>query len=215
MEITNNDAVKDKVEKLTSDWHANTFQELLTELVEKNDKLLKDYYAEAQHCDVLKDEIAKLKEDLAAMTAYAEMFERGEIGVPGAAGSAIVADKLTQLYAKLEMYEKEPKNSYVDQIMELQDEVKALKRRLHWIWAIGVDYDGYKGSAKDLEDLIDEMVEFTQMTDEQVDYSIYRKGSIETANKIAHYLYRMSQTDTSKEVAIGRCIDWIKNNFGA
>jgi hypothetical protein len=159
--------------------------------------------------------ISTLKEDLAAMTAYAEMFERNEIGVPGATGSDVVTEKLTQLYAKLEMYEKEPKKSYVEQIMELQQEVKALRSRLHWIWAIGVDYDGYKGSAKDLEDLIDEMVDFTQMSDEQVDYSIYRKGAIETANKIVHYLYRMSQNDTSKEVAIGRCIDWIKNNFGA
>ena len=185
------------------------------ELTERNHKLLQDYYAEAQHVDIQKDEIARLRKDLEAMTAYAEMFERGEIGVPGATGSNVVTEKLTQLYAKLEMYEKEPKKSYVEQIMELQQEVKALRSRLHWIWAIGVDYDGYKGSAKDLEDLIDEMVDFTQMSDEQVDYSIYRKGAIETANKIVHYLYCMSQTDTSKEVAIGRCIDWIKNNFGA
>ena len=160
------------------EFEANSLQELINELAEKNHKLLQDYYAEAQQVDIQKDEIARLK-------------------------------------AKLEMYEKEPKKSYVEQIMELQDEVKALRRRLHWIWAIGVDYDGYKGSAKDLEELIDEMVDFTQMTDEQVDYSIYRKGAIETANKITHYLYRMSQNDTSKEVAIGRCIDWIKNNFGA
>ena len=159
--------------------------------------------------------ISTLKEDLAAMTAYAEMFERNEIGVPGVTVSDVVTEKLTQLYAKLEMYEKEPKKSYVEQIMELQQEVKALRSRLHWSWAIGVDYDGYKGSAKDLEDLIDEMVDFKQMSDEKVDYSIYRKGAIETANKITHYLYCMSQTDTSKEVAIGRCIDWIKNNFGA
>ena len=185
------------------------------ELAERNHKLLQDYYAEAQHVDIQKDEIARLRKDLEAMTAYAEMFERGEIGVPGVVGSNVVTEKLTQLYAKLEMYEKEPKKSYVEQIMELQQEVKALRSRLHWIWAIGVDYDGYKGSAKDLEELIDEMVDFTQMSDEQVDYSIYRKGAIETADKIVHYLYRMSQNDTSKEVAIGRCIDWIKNNFGA
>jgi hypothetical protein len=185
------------------------------ELTERNHKLLQDYYTEAQHVDIQKDEIARLRKDLEAMTAYAEMFERGEIGVPGVAGSNVVTEKLTQLYAKLEMYEKEPKKSYVEQIMELQQEVKALRSRLHWIWAIGVDYDGYKGSAKDLEELIDEMVDFTQMSDEQVDYSIYRKGAIETANKITHYLYRMSQNDTSKEVAIGRCIDWIKNNFEA
>lgn len=159
------------------EFECNTLQELLNELAEKNHKLLQDYYAEAQHVDVQKDEIARLK-------------------------------------AKLEMYEKEPKKSYVEQIMELQQEVKALRSRLHWIWAIGVDYDGYKGSAKDLEELIDEMVDFTQMSDDQVDYSIYRKGAIETANKIVHYLYCMSQTDTSREVAIGRCIDWIKATFG-
>jgi hypothetical protein len=158
-------------------------------------------------------EVSNLKEDLAAMTAYAEMFERNEIGVPGATGANVVTEKLTQLYAKLEMYEKEPKKSYVEQIIELQDEVKILKRRLHWIWAIGVDYDGC-GTVGSLKELIDEMVDFTQMSDEQVDYSIYRKGAIEAADKIVHYLYRMSQNDTSKEVAIGRCIDWIKNNFG-
>jgi hypothetical protein len=112
------------------------------------------------------------------------------------------------------MYEKEPKKSYIEQIMELQQEVKALRSRLHWIWAIGVDYDGC-GTVESLKELIDEMVDFTQMSDEQVAYSIYRKGAIETADKIVHYLYRMSQNDTSKEVAIGRCIDWIKNNFGA
>lgn len=139
------------------------------ELTERNHKLLQDYYAEAQHVDLQKDEIARLRKDLEAMTAYAEMFERGEIGIPGVAGSNVVTEKLTQLYAKLEMYEKEPKKSYVEQIMELQQEVKALRSRLHWIWAIGVDYDGYKGSAKDLEELIDEMVDFTQMSDDQVD----------------------------------------------
>ena len=186
-----------------------------TELVERNHKLLQDYYTEVQHVDAQKEEIARLKKDLEAMTAYAEMFERGEIGNPDTTNTTLITDKLAQLYTKLEMYEKEPKKSYVEQIMELQQEVKALRSRLHWIWAIGVDYDGYKGSAKDLEELIDEMVDFTQMSDDQVDYSIYRKGAIETANKITHYLYRMSQTDTSKEVAIGRCIDWIKNNFGA
>ena len=183
------------------------------ELTERNHKLLQDYYAEAQHVDIQKDEITRLKKDLEAMTAYAEMFERGEIGNPDVANATLITDKLAQLYTKLEMYEKEPKKSYVEQIMELQDEVKTLRRRLHWIWAIGVDYDGC-GTVESLKDLIDEMVEFTQMTDEQVDYSIYRKGAEETADKIVHYLYRMSQNDTSKEVAIGRCIDWIKNNFG-
>lgn len=184
------------------------------ELTERNHKLLQDYYAEAQHVDIQKDEITRLKKDLEAMTAYAEMFERGEIGNPDVANATLITDKLAQLYTKLEMYEKDPKKPYVEQIVELRDEVKTLRNRLHWIWAIGVDYDGC-GTVESLKELIDEMVEFTQMTDEQVDYSIYRKGAEETANKIVHYLYRMSQNDTSKEVAIGRCIDWIKNNFGA
>jgi hypothetical protein len=67
---------------------------------------------------------------------------------------------------------------------------------------------------RSLKELIDEMVDFTQMPDEQVDYAIYRKGSIETANKIVRHLYNIGQTDTSKEIVIGRCIDWIENNFG-
>ena len=212
------------------EFEVNTFQELINELAEKNHKLLQDYYAEAQQVDVMKDEIARLK-------------------------------------AELEMYEKEPKKSYVEQIMELQQEVKALHSRLHWIWAIGVDYDGYKGSAKDLEELIDEMVDFTQMSEEEVterlasnkqlkqnvddlamqvcqltdklgdrDLEIarlrkydeerdiqlharlsdeaYRKGAVDAATKITHYLYPLWEDTTSKNVAIGSCLDWIKATFG-
>ena len=229
------------------------------ELVERNHKLLQDYYAEAQQVDIQKDEIAKLKDDLAAMTAYAEMFERGEIGNPDAATATLITDKLAQLYTKLEMYEKEPKKSYVEQIMELQQEVKALRNRLHWIWAIGVDYDGC-GTVESLKELIDEMVDFTQMTDEQVDDQLkavkqlqqslielsaqkaelisqvqrlqrydeerderlharltdeaYKKGEAEAATKIMHYLYPLWQDTTSKNVAIGSCLDWIKATFG-
>jgi hypothetical protein len=204
-------------------------------------------------------EVSNLKEDLAAMTAYAEMFERNEIGVPGATGSNVVTEKLTQLYAKLEMYEKEPKKSYVEQIMELQQEVKALRSRLHWIWAIGVDYDGC-GTVESLKELIDEMVDFTQMTDDQVDDQLkavkqlrqsvielsaqkaelinqvqrlqkydeerderlharlsdeaYKKGITDAATKIMLYLYPLWQDTTSKNVAIGSCLDWIKSTFG-
>ena len=121
-----------------------------------------------------------------------------------------VYDRLLQDYYAVAQTCDEQK----DEIAILKKELAAANERLHWIWAIGVDYDGMD-TVEGLKDLIDEMVEFTQMTDEQVDYSIYRKGAEETANKIVHYLYRMSQNDTSKEVAIGRCIDWIKNNFGA
>jgi chromosome segregation ATPase len=192
------------------------------DLAERNHKLLQDYYAEAQHVEVQKDEIARLK-------------------------------------AKLEMYEKEPKKSYVEQIMELQDEVKALRSRLHWIWAIGVDYDGC-GTVESLKELIDEMVDFTQMTDEQVDDQLkavkqlqqsvielsaqkaelinqvqrlknydeerderlharlsdeaFKKGSANAAMQTLRYLYPLWQDTTSKEVAIGRAIEWIKSTFG-
>ena len=203
------------------EFEVNTFQELINELAEKNHKLLQDYYAEAQQVDVMKDEIARLK-------------------------------------AKLEMYEKEPKKSYIEQIMELQQEVKALHSRLHWIWAIGVDYDGMD-TVESLKELIDEMVDFTQMTDEEVDNQLkavkalqqsvielsvqkaelvsqvqrlkkydeerdiqlharlsdeaYRKGAIDAATKITHYLYPLWQDTTSKNVAIGSCLDWIKATF--
>ena len=203
------------------EFEVNTFQELINELAEKNHKLLQDYYAEAQQVDVMKDEIARLK-------------------------------------AKLEMYEKEPKKSYIEQIMELQQEVKALHSRLHWIWAIGVDYDGMD-TVESLKELIDEMVDFTQMTDEEVDDQLkavkalqqsvielsvqkaelvsqvqrlkeydeerdiqlharlsdeaYRKGAVDAATKITHYLYPLWQDTTSKNVAIGSCLDWIKATF--
>lgn len=211
------------------EFEANSLQELINELAEKNHKLLQDYYAEAQQVDIQKDEIAKLK-------------------------------------AKLEMFEKEPKKSYVEQIMELQQEIKALRSRLHWIWAIGVDYDGC-GTVESLKELIDEMVDFTQMTDEEVEERLlvskhlqrkvddlalqvctladkltdreleiarlkkydaerderlharlsdeaYKKGAAEAATKITHYLYPLWQDTTSKNVAIGSCLDWIKATFG-
>ena len=45
---------------------------------------------------------------------------------------------------------------------ELQKLVDELKKRLHLIWAIGVDYDGCS-KIKSLKELIDEMVELTQI----------------------------------------------------
>lgn len=157
-------------------------------------------------------EVSNLKEDLAAMTAYAEMFERGEIGNPDVTNTTLVMDKLAQLYTKLELYEKDPKKPYVEQIMDLQDEVKALRSRLHWIWAVGVDYDGC-GTVESLKELIDEMVDFTQMTDEEVVDTIYNKGAIDAATKILHYLYPLWEDETSKNVAIGKTLDWIKATF--
>ena len=51
---------------------------------------------------------------------------------------------------------------------ELQKQVDELKKRLHLIWAIGVDYDGCN-KIKSLKELIDEMVELTQI--ESKDFS--------------------------------------------
>ena len=45
---------------------------------------------------------------------------------------------------------------------ELQKQVDELKKRLHLIWAIGGDYDGCS-KIKSLKELIDEMVELTQI----------------------------------------------------
>ena len=45
---------------------------------------------------------------------------------------------------------------------ELKKQVDELKKRLHLIWAIGVDYDGCS-KIKSLKELIDEMVELTQI----------------------------------------------------
>ena len=90
------------------EFEATNFQELITELAEKNDKLLKDYYSVAQTCDEHKDEIARLKKE----------------------------------------------------------------------------------------------------TDEA-----YRKGATEAAIKIMHYLYPLWQDTTSKNVAIGKTLDWIKATF--
>jgi hypothetical protein len=55
-----------------------------------------------------------------------------------------------------------------EELAAKQAEVSNLRQRLHWIWAIGVDYDGCD-TVESLKELIDEMVELTQVTDEQVD----------------------------------------------
>jgi hypothetical protein len=47
---------------------------------------------------------------------------------------------------------------------ELKTKVSDLRERLHWIWAIGVDYDGCN-TVKSLKELIDELVAFTQKDD--------------------------------------------------
>ena len=62
-------------------------------------------------------------------------------------------------------YRKIPENAVVlskEEFAELQKQVDELKKRLHLIWAIGVDYDGFEKS-ESLKELIDEMVELTRI----------------------------------------------------
>lgn len=46
--------------------------------------------------------------------------------------------------------------------IEIRNQVKELKERLHIIFALGFDYDGC-GTAESLKGLIDELVKITQM----------------------------------------------------
>ena len=50
---------------------------------------------------------------------------------------------------------------------EQKDVIDLLKARLHWIWMIGADYDGCS-TVEGLKGLIDELLEFTQMTDDEI-----------------------------------------------
>lgn len=62
-------------------------------------------------------------------------------------------------------YRKIPENAVVlskEEFAELQKQVDELKERLHLIWAIGVDYDGFEKS-ESLKELIDEIVELTRI----------------------------------------------------
>jgi hypothetical protein len=52
------------------------------------------------------------------------------------------------------------------------------------------------------------------MTDIEAVDTAYKKGAADAATKITHYLYPLWQDTTSKNVAIGSCLDWIKSTFG-
>lgn len=67
-----------------------------------------------------------------------------------------------------EMYIKE-----VEKNAELQKQVDELKERLHLIWLIGVDYDGFEKS-ESLKGLIDEMIELTRI--ESKDFVEYKQS---------------------------------------
>ena len=138
------------------EFEATNFRELITELAEKNDKLLKDYYAVAQTCDEQKDKIAKLEEEL--LTAKRNVDDM-----------AMQVCKLT------------------DKLIDRDFEIARLK-----------SYD----KERDIK-------LHARLSDEA-----YRKGAIDAATKITHYLYPLWQDTTSKNVAIGKTLDWIKATFG-
>ena len=70
-----------------------------------------------------------------------------------------------------------------DHIAELQKQVDELKERLHWIWLLGVDYDGFEKS-ESLKGLIDEMIELTQIESKDfVEYQQSKDDLRKTENK--------------------------------
>jgi hypothetical protein len=86
---------------MQQEFEANNLKELITELEEKNRRLLQDYYAAAQTCE------------------------------------------------------------------EQREKIRLLDARLHWIYLVGADYDGCN-TVESLKSLIDELLEFTQMSDEEI-----------------------------------------------
>ena len=58
---------------------------------------------------------------------------------------------------------------------ELKNHVANLRNRLHLIWALGVDYDGCN-TVKSLKELIDELVSYTQLPEDQVPDITSRTG---------------------------------------
>ena len=83
---------------------------------------------------------------------------------------------------------------------ELQKQVDELKKRLHWIWAIGVDYDGLD-KAESLKGLIDEMVELTQIESKDLDeYFTYNTTQGGKMN-ILSIVRKIERKDTAKKFA--------------
>lgn len=76
---------------------------------------------------------------------------------------------------------------------ELQKQVDELKKRLHWIWAIGVDYDGCD-KAESLKELIDEMVQLTQIESKDLQV-IECHGMLKGCDMV-----KQAVKDTAKEI---------------
>ena len=61
------------------------------------------------------------------------------------------------------------------QVDELKRRVADLNNRRHLIWALGVDYDGCN-TVKSLKELIDELVSYTQLPEDQIPDITSRTG---------------------------------------
>lgn len=102
---------------------------------------------------------------------------------------------------------------------ELQKQVDELKKRLHWIWAIGVDYDGCD-RAESLKELIDEMVKLTQIESKDLDeYFTYNTTQGGKMN-ILSIVRKQAVKDTAKKYhdAVKKlfdnadCCGWIEDS---
>lgn len=98
-------------------------------------------------CDSLEKENAQLKKDL---ESAGKMYDLAK---------AFHDEKCAEYDLLLHDYNKAKAEN-----TELKTKVSDLRERLHWIWAIGVDYDGCN-TVKSLKELIDELVAFTQKDD--------------------------------------------------
>ena len=61
------------------------------------------------------------------------------------------------------------------EVLELKKQLAELRNRLHMIWAIGVDYDGCN-RVESLKGLIDELVSYTQLPEDQIPDITSRTG---------------------------------------
>ena len=84
-------------------------------------------------------------------------------------------------------------------LLKKQKQVDELKKRLHWIWAIGVDYDGCS-KVESLKELIDEMVKLTQIESKDLDeYFTYNTTQGGKMN-ILSIVRKQAVKDTAKEI---------------
>ena len=98
-------------------------------------------------CDALEKENAHLKD---CLNSAEKMYELAK---------AFHDEKCAEFNLLLHDYQNEQARS-----SDLSTKLQEARERLHWIWAIGVDYDGCN-TVNSLKELIDELVAFTQKDD--------------------------------------------------